>query len=355
MRIKTEDLHFYELLRDFFHKYLEGQRKYPATTIRNYKNSIEQFRLYLKNQKGIPFDKVGFSCFSKEIIYDFCIWLRDDQSRAVNTINLRLSALISFLRYCSEEDAGLTELYLKAKSIHRFKGQRSPKLEYLNQAQLEVLFAFPDTGTRIGRRNQYFMIHAYETGGRIEELLDMTLGDIIRNGNGIQVRLHGKGDKTRYIPFPEEAVPNLDAYLREFHPGGGRNEDYLFYTIHKNSHTQMAPRTVNSFLSGYVSELHRIDSSFPEGLHCHVFRHSIGMAMYKAGIPLSYIKDFLGHSSIESTSIYAHADTESMAAALRSVDQEALPSKDSGDAAAYQPEKKWKGKEEYLLSFCGLG
>ena len=79
------------------------------------------------------------------------------------------------------------------------------------------------------------------------------------------------------------------------------------------------------------------------------------MAMYKAGIPLSYIKDFLGHSSIDSTAIYAHANNEAMAAALRSVDQEALPDKDSNGKIVAYPEKKWKGKEEYLLHFCGLG
>ena len=77
----------------------------------------------------------------------------------------------------------------------------------------------------------------------------------------------------------------------------------------------MAPRTVNSFLSSYAKQLHEMESGFPENLHCHVFRHSIGMAMYKAGIPISYIKDFLGHSSLDSTAIYAHADSDTMAEA----------------------------------------
>ena len=60
-------------------------------------------------------------------------------------------------------------LYLKAKSIHRFKGKEDPKLEYLNAMQLEAIFACPDVSTRNGRRDQFFMIYAYETGGRIEE------------------------------------------------------------------------------------------------------------------------------------------------------------------------------------------
>lgn len=257
------------------------------------------------------------------------------------------------MKYCSEEDIALSELYLKVKTIHRFKGKTDPKLEYLNQGQLETVFAAPDTGLKNGRRNQYFMIHAYETGGRIDELLSMTLGDIIRNGDSVQIRLHGKGDKTRYIPFPTEAIPHLDAYLAEFHPDGS-NGDYLFYTIHEGKHTRMAPRTVNTFLSGYARQLHNTDPLFPENLHCHVFRHSIGMAMYKAGIPISYIKDFLGHSSIDSTAIYAHADNDTMEEALRSVDQDALPVTDNDGNVRSIPEKKWKGKEDYLLHFCGL-
>lgn len=353
MRVKKEELHFYELLRDFLYKYLVVQRNYSEATVKSYTDSLNQFRLYLKEQRQIPFDKVGFHCFTREIIYDFCIWLRDGQLKAINTVNLRLSAIKSFLRFCNEEDAVLSEIYLKAQSIHRFKGTSTPKLEYLKPEQLEALFVTPDTSSQKGKRNQYFMIHAYETGGRIEELLSMKLGDIIRNGNNVQIRLHGKGDKTRYNPLPEEVTPHLNAYLQEFHPNGN-NDDFLFYTIHNSKHTQMAPRTVNSFLAGYANELHKADESFPEGLHCHVFRHSIAMAMYKAGIPLSYIKDFLGHSSLESVSVYAHADNEAMAAALRTVDQEALPNPDNAGNIMVHPEKKWRGKEEYLLSFCGL-
>lgn len=301
----------------------------------------------LYNEPKLP------SSSESEMVYDFCIWLRDSESKSINTINLRLSAIKSFLRYCSEEDATLSELYLKVKLIRRFKGKTDPKLEYLRPEQLESIFSWPDTATRNGRRNQYFMIHAYETGGRIEELVNMRLEDIIRNGASVQIRLHGKGNKTRYNPLPTEVLPHLDAYLNEFHPGRN-NQDYLFYTIHNGQHTKMAPRTVNSFLASYAKELHKVDPSFPEGLHCHVFRHSIGMAMFKAGIPLPYIKDFLGHSSIDSTSIYAYADNETMAAALRSVDQEALPVKGSDGNVVSYPEKKWKGKEEYLLHFCGL-
>lgn len=83
-------------------------------------------------------------------------------------------------------------------------------------------------------------------------------------------------------------------------------------------------------------------------------RIDMGHLIRRAESEMAYIKDFLGHSSIDSTSIYAHADNETMAAALRSVDQEALPVKSSDGNVVSYPEKKWKGKEEYLLHFCGL-
>ena len=86
------------------------------------------------------------------------------------------------------------------------------------------------------------------------------------------------------------------------------------------------------------------DPSFPINLHAHMLRHSIAMAMYKKGIPISYIKDFLGHKSLETTSVYSYADGETIKNALESVQ----------DIPNLKQQKKWKGKEEYLLEFCGL-
>ena len=68
MRIKRSELYFYEMLRDFLHKYLAIQRNFSPATVNNYTVSLDQFRQYLRDQKGISFDKVGFDCFTKEMI-----------------------------------------------------------------------------------------------------------------------------------------------------------------------------------------------------------------------------------------------------------------------------------------------
>lgn len=355
MRRGDDGLRFYRLLRDFLHKSLAVQRRCSPVTVRNYTDSLNRFRLYLRDERGVPFDRVDFGCFSRQVVYDFCVWLRDERALSPSTVNLRLSAIKSFLRYCGEEDPSLGCHYLEVRTIHRFKGRPEQRLEYLTPAQLAALFARPDTATRLGRRNQYIMIHAYETGCRNEELVGMTLGDVVRNDGNVQARIHGKGDKVRYVPFAEDAVPHLDAYLAEFHPDG-RNGDPLFYTVHGGERTRMSQRTVNAFLARYAAELHAEDPSFPASVHCHVLRHSIGMAMFKAGIPLPYIQDFLGHASIQSTQIYAHADAESLREALEAVGHELLPDREPrAGSPARNGGKRWKGREQYLLEYCGLG
>ena len=82
-------------------------------------------------------------------------------------------------------------------------------------------------------------------------------------------------------------------------------------------------------------------------MHAHILRHSIAMAMYKKGIPLSYIGDFLGHSSVETTAIYSYSDEETITEVLEAANQ-------IGTVDKPTKHKEWKGREQYLLEFCGL-
>ena len=102
---------------------------------------------------------------------------------------------------------------------------------------------------------------------------------------------------------------------------------------------------VDYALKKYAKRLHNRDDTFPLNLHEHMLRHSIAMAMLKHGVPLSYIKDFLGHSQIQTTTIYAHSDDEAIRKAL---DQVKHPK------PIRQENKRWKGKESELLKYCGL-
>lgn len=344
--MKNNNIHFFQHIRNYLCDYLVVRRKMSDQTVRTYRQSLNQLRQYLKDERDISFTDMDFSCFTRDSIYGFLVWLRNTKTCSVQTLNLRLAAIKSFLRYCSEEDIELTAVYLEVATIHSFKGTKKPCVEYLIQSQLKTLFSLPDIKTRNGRRDRFFIIFAYETGARMQELLNLKLGDIIRTETFVKVRIFGKGSKVRYVPLMQSAVKHLDAYIKEFHPVS-KSEEFLFYTIHNHRNTQMTPGTVDYMLKKYAKCAYDSDEDFPKNLHAHMLRHSVAMAMYKKGIPISYIKDFLGHSSLDTTAIYSYADDETIAKALESVDHE--PSNDKGKAI-----KNWKGQEKELLKFCGL-
>lgn len=342
MATRSEKNALFGLVRNFLLVYLPIHRGLSDTTIRTYSQSLKRFFGYLSDVEKIRFEKVRLDHFSRSTIWDFLVWLRDDQGCSAQTLNLRLSALKSFLRYCGEQDITFISLYVDVSAIHTFKERQGKKVDYLTPDQLKLLFSTPDISTRLGRRDRFFMIFAYETGARMQELLNLMCKDVISTEGYRAVTITGKGNKIRTVPLMPDATAHLDAYLAEFHPSGDPKE-WLFYTRHGGVQTQMKPGAVEHFLKKYARIAHEIDASFPKRLHAHMLRHSVAMAMYKNGVPISYVRDFLGHKSIDTTSIYSYADAETIRRSLEMV--------------AHEPahaNKKWKLKEQNLMEYCGL-
>lgn len=344
MKKSEKELLFFQMIHNYFSVHLPIRLTASPKTIRTYKTALNQMRLYLAEVKGISFTEMGFDCFNRETIYDFLIYMRDEKHSSVNTLNNRLAAIRTFLQYCSDEDMELTALYVDAQKIRQFKGTKKPKVEYLTENQLKLIYSVPDTSTAIGRRNRFMMIFLYETGARIDELLNIRLSDVIQTDGTPQLKITGKGRKVRYVPIMEDALKHLDAYISEYHQDSSEHA-LMFYTIHQGEPTQMTPANVDNMLKKYAALAKESDPLFPSHLHAHMFRHSIAMAMYKKGVPLSYIRDFLGHKSIDTVKIYAYADGETIEEALKKVDHKEWNS---------ESQKKWKGKESELLQYCCL-
>ncbi|MCD8015475.1 MAG: tyrosine-type recombinase/integrase, partial [Lachnospiraceae bacterium] len=171
------------------------------------------------------------------------------------------------------------------------------------------------------------------------------LSDILHPEGTTQLRIMGKGRKVRYVPLLKDVKAHLDAYIDEFHEDSSL-DSFLFYTRHHGGKTQMTAANVDCMLKKYASVASKEDPSFPRMLHAHMFRHSIAMAMYKNGVPLPYIRDFLGHENLDTVRIYAYADSETIEEALKKVSHE-----QRGESST---EKKWKGNEDELLKYCGL-
>ena len=141
-----------------------------------------------------------------------------------------------------------------------------------------------------------------------------------------------------------DGISYIKSYLAKFHSRSD-NDTYLFYTNHNGVKTKMVPSTVDAILNKYQKLAKQVDAKFPDSLHCHIFRHSIATHMVQDGLPLVFIKDFLGHSDITTTQIYLRADPEAIKAGLERAHEKVEQAK--------MPKKKELSKEE-LMKLSGL-
>lgn len=281
------------------------------------------------------------------MVYEFLAWLQNTRENKASTQNHRLAALKSFLHYCALEDPALMAVYLDLQKVHPKKVVRN-RVESMSETALKVLLEQPDPTTRRGMRDLFFMILLYDTGARIQEILDLKLRDIHLNDQTPCIYLTGKGNKMRTVPLMDKTISHLQVYLKTYHPDMAMKMDSpLFYTLIKGQQGRMSDDNVSCFLKRYAKSAHQVCSEVPLRMHAHLFRHTRAMHLYQAGIPLPYIKDFLGHVSINTTNIYASTDTSMMKAALEKIHRDK-------SVHAIKAEPIWQDNEELILKLCGL-
>jgi integrase/recombinase XerD len=338
-----KDDSFFRYVRGFLTVFLPKNRCFSKNTVKAYRDTLNLFRNFLLVKKGISFTNINFDMINHGSIYEFLAWLQNSRGCEASTKNHRLAALKSFLRYCAIEDSTLIAIYMDIQAVRPQKVTRN-RVDYMSEKALKVLLEQPDPHTHRGLRDRFFMILLYDTGARIQEVLDLQLKDLHLNDQTPCIYLTGKGNKTRLVPLMDKTIAHLQEYLAAFHPDGDPNGDqYLFYTRIKEQIGRMSDDNVSCFLKRYAGSAHQVCSEVPLRMHAHLFRHTRAMHLYQAGIPLSYIKDFLGHVSVNTTDIYAFTDTSMMRAALEKIDKR-------DDKA----NPIWQNNEEMILKLCGL-
>ena len=145
----------------------------------------------------------------------------------------------------------------------------------------------------------------YETGAKVTELINIKLDDLNLSDNA-SITLYGKGNKTRIVPISQELVKLINKYSKEVYINYG--DDYLFYSNYKKKYNR---KSINYLINNLINKLKKTYSSnFKGNYHPHSFRHTKATHLYNNGTPLLYVKEFLGHSTITSTEIYATPDSK---------------------------------------------
>lgn len=337
---------FFKTVRSFLTVFLPKQKCYSPNTIRSYTNALNLLIEFLRSEKKYSVIEIAFPLFDRALICEFLDWLQEQRHCSTATRNQRLNALKSFFRYAGMLDCSLIALHLEMGTVP-VKKDRRPLVEFLSAEALEALLREPDVSKQKGLRNRFIMILMYDTAARCQELLNLRLNDFILSGKTPFIYIMGKGSKARSVPLMDKTLLHYRQYLEVFHPIHTRKpDDLLFYTVIHNRRCKMSPDNVADFMKTYGASASSKVKDMPLRIHPHQMRHTRAIHLYRSGMPLPLLSEFLGHSNINTTNIYAYADTEMKRAAIEKAIYPTAPTEDA------QP--LWVGDEEIILKLSGL-
>ena len=300
---------FYQMIREFLTVYLPKQKAASPNTIRSYRSALNMYLDFSCQKLEVRLDSFGFMLATRELLEGFLQFLEDECHCTVTSRNQRLAAIRRFFRYASEKDPVFMSCYHEI-SLIPVKKVPDHEIEFFSEKALEEILAMPDTSTRKGIRDLMFMILLYDSAARIQEILDVKLQDLHITGDERYIILTGKGGKTRLVPLMQKTVDHLKKYIELFHNGSG-DAEFLFYVIRKGIHNQMSQDNVSKFIKKYGEAARETCHEVPEHLYVHMFRHSRAMHLYRNGMPMPLLSEWLGHAQIETTiKYYANADVK---------------------------------------------
>jgi integrase/recombinase XerD len=212
--------------------------------------------------------------------------------------NRRLAVLKRFYQLALRQNKIGTDPCLRLKSAKQ--PPRYPKT--LSEAQVEALLAAPDVTTPLGLRDRTMLELMYASGLRVSELV--LLKSIELGMNEGVLRVTGKGNKTRLVPFGEEARAWIERYLKDARPAilNGQVDDALFVTGRGGAMTRQ--------MFWVLIKKHSIKADIKAPLSPHTLRHAFATHLLNHGADLRVVQLLLGHADISTTQIYTHVARE---------------------------------------------
>ncbi len=298
---------FSKYLTSFLANYLPHEIGASKNTISSYRYTFILFIQFMEQKMKISINKLSIMDITKQSVVDFLDWLQGERKNSNATRNLRLAAIHSFFKYIQYSAPDNLYEYQSILSI-KVKKKEKPAINYLTLDGIKLLLEQPDRKTLKGRRDLALLSLMYDTGARVQEVIDLT-PSALHLDKPTTIRITGKGNKTRIIPLLEGQVKILRNYLSEnnlLKPYAGSYP--LFFNSRKEKLTRAG---ITHILLKYSDKARQKNHKLiPDKMSCHVIRHSKAMHLLQAGVNLIYIRDILGHVSVETTEIYARADSK---------------------------------------------
>lgn len=280
----NKDFSYY--LSKFLQDYLIVERNVSNNTINSYRQTFKQLIEYLINIKEFKLVNINFKTVTLEVIIDFLNYLESEKSNSIKTRNQRLAAIKSFYQFCTIYEVDNIDNIKKILSI---KAKKEPKkmMDYLTETELKDFFDSIDTTTKKGKRNLVLLTLLYDTAARANEIINFKLEDI--NLEEKYIVLTGKGNKKRVVPIMEQTKQLLISYFSQIN----RNSGYVFQKDKRPMNDRFLRDVINKYYTG------------EKNITPHTFRRTRAIQLLDHGVNIVYIQELLGHTSIETTRVYA--------------------------------------------------
>lgn len=296
-------------LQGYFTTFAHTQRDLSANTISSYRDTWRLLLKHLAATLGVPADALDFDAITATNVAEFLDHLEHKRGNSTRTRNARLTAIRSVLARALPDYPEHAATITQVLAIPPKRTTRTV-IEFLSPDEVDALLAAPDPTTWTGRRDHALLTLTVQTGLRISEICSLTIDDVHLD-TGPYVACTGKGRRQRVTPLTRATATTMTTYLAERlnHPGTA-----LFCGPHGQ------PLSRDALEHRLTKHLITTTTTRPSlaGKHVtmHTLRHTAAMNLLAAGVDVSVIALWLGHTDTHSTDAYLHADMTIKQAAL---------------------------------------
>ncbi len=283
------------IMTEEFLNYLRYERNRSELTVSNYGRSLKDFEAYFKNRDS----QLSWESVDSDIIRD---WMESmmDKGHMASTVNNCLSAVRSFFRFA------LARKMVTADPAYAVRGpkKQKPLPHFVREEAMDRLIDLPQMwGEGFSElRARTILLLFYETGVRLAELVALDDGDV--DFVNRQLKVTGKRNKQRVIPFGEELAQALQDYITQRDEALPRIEKAL---VVDDKGYRISRYAVEREVHRRLSRVTTMKKRSP-----HVLRHSFATAMLNNGAGLESVRKLLGHESVATTEIYTHTTFEQL-------------------------------------------
>lgn len=275
-----------------FLEYISVERRYSPNTVISYEKDLKDFSKFLLETEAHQ----DFSKVDQKIIRNFMVELSEHQI-SKRSINRKLSSLRSFFLFLLKVGEIKSTPLENIQSL-KFYAEKQIPFSKEEMDHLEVLDVQPQNGSLL---KELIVETLYQTGMRRAELCNLLFENV--DFSQKEIKVIGKGNKTRIIPVSDSLLQRFEMYLEERKPL--KDNDIYFFVNEKGKklYDKFVYSAVNSYLSLVTSKTKKSP---------HILRHSFATHVLENGAEISKVKKLMGHSSLASTQVYTDANIEQL-------------------------------------------